>query len=51
MNFTTDFLEKTTALFQQAFTLKKYKAMHIVLAILVGIVMLLSLIPMTKGLK
>ena len=40
MNFTTDFLEKTTALFQQAFTLKKYKAMHIVLAILVGIVML-----------
>ncbi len=40
MNFTTDFLEKTTALFQEAFTLKKYKAMHIVLAILVGIVML-----------
>ena len=40
MQFTTDYLEKTTALFKEAILLKKYKAMPVALAILVGIVML-----------
>ncbi len=40
MNFSNDYVEKTTRLLKEAFKLKKYLAMPPVLAILVGIFML-----------
>lgn len=40
MNFSINYVEKATAVLKEAFQLKKYKAMPIVLAIFVGIFML-----------
>ena len=40
MDFSVNFMEKATAVLNEAFALKKYKAMPLVLAIIVGIFML-----------
>lgn len=40
MNFSINYMEKTTRLLKEAFQFKKYKAMPLILAILVGIFML-----------
>lgn len=40
MNFSINYMEKTTRLLKEAFQFKKYKAMPLILALLVGIFML-----------